>query len=222
MALLKQSCFWPGISGYVRNHIKKCLRCRLSKTQGPYVRPPMHHLLAFEPMERLAIDFLKLDRGKGSLENVLVMTDAFTKYSLAVPCRDQTAPVVARALRDHWFVHYGVPARIHSDQGRNFEGCLVRELCQLYGIRKTRTSPYHPQGNAQTERFNKTLCSLIKSLDNKDRRKWPELLPHLIYIYNSTPHSVTGVAPYTLLFGREPTIPLDHLILTCRTTMKTT
>ena len=212
LALLRSRCFWPGISRHVRKYVQQCFRCRLSKVPGPSERPPMRHLLSFRPMERLAIDFLKLDKGKGAFENVLVMTDAFTKFALAVPCRDQTAPIVACVLRYHWFAHYGIPSQIHSDQGRNFESCLIKELCHLYGIQKTRTSPYHPQGNAQTERFNKTICSLIKSLDNKDRKKWPDLLPYLVYMYNSTPHSVTGVAPYTLLFGREPTIPLDHLI----------
>ena len=129
-----------------------------------------------------------------------------------MPCRDQTAPRVAIALRDHWFCHYGLPSRLHSDQGRNFEGELIAEVCKLYGIKKTRTTPFHPQGNAITERYNRTLCSLIKSVDVADRRRWPELLPHLVHIYNCTPHSVTGIAPYTVLFGREPTTQIDHLL----------
>ena len=88
----------------------------------------------------------------------------------------------------------------------------MQELCCLFGITKTRTSAYHPQGNGQTERFNRTLCGLIKSLDHKKRDQWPELLPHLVFIYNTTPHSVTGFTPYTLMFGREPSVPLDHLL----------
>ena len=63
------------------------------------------------------------------------MTDPFTKFSRAVPCKDQTARTVARVLRDNWFCHYGVPAQIHSDQGKNFENRLI----VLYNITKTRT-----------------------------------------------------------------------------------
>ncbi len=210
--LLKARCFWPGMSRHIRDYVRKCFHCTVAKAQSPVVRPPMSHLLAFKPLERLAIDFLKLDRGKGGYEDVLVMTDSFTKFAQAVPCKDQTAPVVAKVLRDHWFGCYGVPVQLHSDQGRNFESELIREVCALYGVQKTRTTPYHPQGNGQTERFNHTLCSLIKSLGVTERRMWPEALPHLMLIYNTTPHSVTGISPYTLMFGRKPVLPVDHLI----------
>ena len=211
-ALLKARCYWPGMNRDVRQHVRSCFPCSVAKRQTPAVRPALRHLLAFRPNERLAIDFLKLDRGRGGYEDVLVMTDSFTKFAQAVPCKDQTAPVVAKALLDKWFGCYSVPVQLHSDQGRNFESELVKEICSLYGIRKTRTSPYHPQGNGQTERFNQTLCSLIKSLSLTERRKWPDALPHLLMLYNTTPHSVTGISPYTLMFGRRPVLPVDQLL----------
>ena len=130
----------------------------------------------------------------------------------AVPCKDQCAETVAKVLRDSWFTRFGIPNRLHSDQGRNFEGEVIRELCMLYGVKKSRTTPYHPEGNAQAERFNRTLFGLIKSFSERDRRRWPDFLPHIVFVYNSTPHSTTGVAPFTLMFGREPLIPLDQIL----------
>lgn len=211
-SLLRRRVYWPKMAAAVRRHIGKCQQCVLAKATQPVPRVPMRHLLAFRPLEILAIDFVKIDRGRGGYEDVLVMTDVYTKFVQAVPCRDQCAETVAKALRDHWFSRFGIPNRLHSDQGRNFEGDVVRELCALYGIKKSRTTPYHPEGNAQAERYNRTLFGLIKSVNEQDRRKWPDLLPHLTFVYNATPHCSTGVAPYTLMFGREPLIPLDQIL----------
>ena len=66
---------------------------------------------------------------------MLVMNDVYIKYVQAVPCKDQVADTVAKALGDHWFARFGIPNRLHSDQGRNLEGEVVWELCALYSIK---------------------------------------------------------------------------------------
>lgn len=211
-SLLRRRVYWPKMSLSVRQHIKQCKQCVMAKASEPQARVPMRHLLAFRPLEVLAIDFVKVDKGQGGYEDVLVMTDVYTKFTQAIPCKNQLAPTVAKILINQWFTKFGIPNRLHSDQGRNFEGDVVRELCALYGIKKTRTTPYHPEGNAQAERFNRTLFGLIRSIDERKRHRWPDMLPHLVFVYNTTPHCTTGIAPYTLMFGREPTIPLDQML----------
>lgn len=85
----------------------------------------MGHLLAARPKEILALDFTVLEPSNSGLEDVLVITDIFTKYTLAVPTRNQRAETVAQVLVVEWFSKFGVPGRIHSDQGRNFESALI-------------------------------------------------------------------------------------------------
>ena len=135
--LLKTRCYWPGMYNHAKTYVKNCVKCTLAKTPTPKVRPPLRHLLAFRPLVLVALDFVKVDWGKGGMEDILPITDGFTKWAQAIPCQNQLAVTVAKKLRDHWFTIFGILTRLHSDQGRNFESALIKELCTLYGIRKS-------------------------------------------------------------------------------------
>lgn len=156
----------------------------------------MGSIKASQPHEILAIDFTMLEPSTDGRENILVMTDVFSKYTQAV----QRASTVAEALVKHWLQLFGPPGRIHSNQGRNFESALIHQLCKIYKVEKSRTTPYHPQGNSQCECFNCTLHDLLRVLPPEQKRRWPHL-SQVIYAYNTTTHQSTGMTPYFLMFG---------------------
>lgn len=210
--LVRERCYWPGMCSDIKQWVQECERCQVAKDSGPVIHSFMGHLLAARPNQIVAMDFTILESSSTGMENVLVMTDVFSKYTVAVPTRDQRASTAAQVLLNEWFFKFGVPSRIHSDQGRSFESALIRQLCCLYGVEKSRTTPYHPAGNGQCERFNRTLHNLLRTLPVSRKHDWTSCLPQVLFCYNTTPHQVTGESPFFLMFGRDPGLPVDFLL----------
>ena len=119
----------------------------------------------------------------------LVITYAYTKYTKAIPTCNQLAITVAKILMNEWIFNFGTPESIHTDQGRNFQSEIVEELCKLFGIVQSRTSPYLPQGNGQCERMNRSIINMLRTLCEEEKSKMPTHLPKLVHAYNSTPHA---------------------------------
>ena len=164
------------------------------------------------PMQRIAMDivgpFPETRRGN---RYILVIGDYFTKWKEAFPIKDMEAATVARCLVDEVirFCRLGVPDTIHTDQGKNFDSALIKEICELLGIKKTRTSPYHPQSDGRVERFNRTLLNMLSIAVEDDELSWDLRLPTILLAYRTSIHETTGVTPCELMFGQEPRIPED-------------
>ncbi|PJE77975.1 hypothetical protein CI610_03096 [invertebrate metagenome] len=179
LSLLRDRFFWPCLSKDVDAWIKKCPRCVLRKTPTTQ-RVPLVSIVTTQPMELVCIDYLTLETCKGGYSYVLVVTDHFTRYAQAIPTRNMSARTTADALLAY-IQHYGIPRRFHSDQGANFCGEVIRHLCLLLGIEKSRTSPYHPSGNGTCERFNRTLMNMLGTLDVDQKRDWKRQMKRVFY-----------------------------------------
>ena len=188
-------------------HIAKCSRC-LKRKSTPQVAP-LQPILVSQPLELVHLDYLTLEPSKGNIENVLVITDHFTRYALAYASKTQTAQATARILWDNFICHYAFPEQFMSDQGRNFESDLIQELCKIAGVKKLHTTPYHPQSNGQCERFNSTLCNMLGTLSDEEKSDWKSHLGCMTHAYNCTKHASTTYSPYYLMFGRHPRLPID-------------
>ena len=210
-SLFKQRFFWPGMDKFIREKVKTCGRCIRRKTGGGR-SATLVNITSSSPMEIVCVNYLSLERSKGGVENILVITDHFSRYAKAIPTRNQTAKTTARVLFDNFIVHYGFPARIHSDQGQNFESNLIKELCQIARIEKSRTTPYHPMENGQIERFNQTLLKMLGTLEEYQKSDWKTHVPTLVHACNATFHDSTGFSPYFLMFGSHPRLAVDAFL----------
>ncbi|RXN17163.1 Retrovirus-related Pol polyprotein from transposon 412 [Labeo rohita] len=205
--LVRKRFYWPKMSANVESRIKTCHRCVRRKSL-PEKAAPLVNITATRPLELVCMDFLSVEPGSNNIKDILVITDHFTKYAVAVPTPNQKARTVAKCLWDHFFVHYGIPEKLLSDQGPDFESRIIKELCELIGTQKVRTTPYHPRGNP-VERFNRTLLNMLGTLENRKKNQWQNYVKPLVHAYNCTKNEVTGFTPYELMFGRQPRLPID-------------
>lgn len=130
----------------------------------------------------------------------------------AFPIRDHTALTVADKLVTEFICRFGCPDQIHTDQGREFESQLFKLVCNLLGIEKTRTTPYHPQSDGLEERFNRTLRQMISIFVSENFDDWDDLLPFLLIAYRANEHKNTKCTPNLMMFGREINCPFDIVV----------
>ena len=217
LSLMQEQFWWPGMAHDLRNCIKKCGHCRKFEAAPPIT--PLKPLTCSGPGELLHVDFTSIEetvslQQEPVIRNVMVMQDHFSKYVIAYVVKDQTACIAAETLRSGYFGLFGAPAYLVSDQGKAFTGHLITNLCELYGVQKLRTSPYHAQTNGQVERMNQTIIHMIGKLEQDKKARWSEHLLEMLSAYNGTRSVVTGYSPYFLLFGRKARMPVDYLFPT--------
>jgi hypothetical protein len=201
--------FWPFWKKDVSTYVAGCLVCNQRKGPRQRHKLPIKRYQASEAMQRLAIDMLgPLPITSAGNKYLVIITDYFSKWVEALPVPNMEATTVANVLVNCVISRYGVPGELHSDQGKNFDSQLIKNLCARLGIVKTRTAPYRPQSDGQTERFNRTILDALSKLCHS-HNDWDVFTPLVCLYYRASVHSSTGVTPALLMLGKEIRLPVD-------------
>ena len=186
-----------------------------NRQKKPQKKPKAHQVQyhAGSPLERIHIDILGplIETPRGN-QYVLVVVDQFTKWVECYALADQTAERVARTLVSEFIGRFGCPLELHSDQGRNFESRMFKEVCDLLKIVKTRTTPYRPSANGQVERMNRTILQILRCFIQGQQEDWDLHLATVGMAIRSTVNRQTGFTPNFLMLGREVLQPIDLML----------
>ena len=148
-------------------------------------RAPLCPIWVYAPLELVHLDYTSIEstlelNKPPVVKNILMMTDHFTRYALAVVMKDQTAKTVMKVFYECFIAVFGASVKLLSDRGVNFTSALVEELCAAFGIQKCRTTAYHAQCNGQMEHFNQMLFRMIGKLACDKKAQWEQHLPELL------------------------------------------
>jgi len=140
---------------------------------------------------------------------IIVITDYMTKWTIAKAVPRESEYEIAETLIEEIFLKFGTPDEILTDRGKSFNTEMIRIIYTEFNTKHITTTPYHPQTNGLTERFNRTLSTMLSMYVNRHHRNWDEYLPYVVFAYNTVAQDSTGQSPYYLLFGMQARMLTD-------------
>ncbi|OMJ10286.1 Transposon Tf2-6 polyprotein [Smittium culicis] len=193
-------------------YIQSCRICQLTKHSTLQAPGDLQPIMVSEPFEMVSIDhagpFPTTERGN---RYILVITDLLTRWVDAVAVPTASTETTIKALEKRLIVPHGCPNKLPSDNGTAFTSQQMQMFCYKYGINQVFSSPYHPETNGMTERFNRTLKSMIKAYCTDDQANWDEYLDMHVLAYRTAKHETLGISPFEALYGRQPRLPANSL-----------
>ncbi len=209
---IKLRFYWEGLDEWVADYVKSCVQCQ--KAKGSNQRMPgelMPMPIPARPWAHMCIDFMgPFRKTKSGKDGIAVMVDPFSKMGhLAAITMTITAPEVGRVVDREVVRLHGIPEVIIHDRDVRFTATYWQNLWKERGTEVRFSTAYHPQTDGQTERMNRTVIQIMRTMVEEYGDEWDECLPMVEMAMNSAKQSSTGMSPYQMVFGREMTLPVD-------------
>lgn len=196
---LKRQYYWPNLKISIQKIINNCETCLKAK----YERSPLKLKYNITPTSSRPLETLHID--KFTIENTKFLTIicTFSKYAQAYQLSASTGIEIVNGLLK-FFAHHGIPNKIVSDNGTEFQNALVKELMSLHKIDIHFVASQHPESNGLAERFHSTLIEHVRILSSRKEFKTADTrskVNYAVLAYNNSIHSVSKLTPFELLYG---------------------
>ncbi|XP_055523009.1 uncharacterized protein K02A2.6-like [Wyeomyia smithii] len=203
---LREKMWWPCMDRDVADTVEECAGCAAVSEQNP-PEPLIRKEMPERAWQQIGIDFFSAKE----CATFLVVVDYYSRFLKVVEKKGTNASKTIAAL-ENIFHEQTYPETIRSDNGPPFGSEEFSDYCNSMNIRLVRTIPYWPQMNGLVERQNQGILRTLR-IAKATNSDWRKALQNYIYMYNTTPHSVTEKAPMELLTGR----PVKDLLPSLRT-----
>jgi len=205
--LIAQRYVWPSMNAECRKWARACETCQRSKITRHISTPPGKIILPTRRFEHVHLDIIILPVSEG-FRYCLTCIDRFTRWPEAIPLENQEAETVAKVFYNGWITRFGVPLRITTDQGRQFESQLFKQLTMLTGSKHLHTTTYHPQANGIVERFHRQLKAALRCHENN---RWTKTLPTILLGIRAAWREDLNATTAELVYGETLRLPGQFL-----------
>lgn len=202
--LMIERFVWPGIKKDCAEFAKRCLQCQRAKVSRHTKSPLASYKLIDNRFQHINVDLIGPMPPSNGNKYCITIIDRFTRWPDAIPIDNISAETVAKALIGGWISRFGIPSRITTDQGKQFESFLFRELNQTLGIDQFRTTAYHPQANGIIEKWHRTLKAAIMC---HNTIHWADEIPTILLGLRSTYKDDIKCTPSEMVYGTTLQLP---------------
>jgi transposase InsO family protein len=211
MSIIEPRFFWPKMRTSVRAWIGACLCCQRRKRPRPKAGLTQD-ISVTKPFDTISLDFCGPFRETPEGNRwILTITDFFSRWPICIPVPNQSAEVLVDALVKHVVTEHGIPKRIVTDLGKSLSGRVMKRFCARMGIARSATTAYQPTSNGRGERFHKYMNAALTPFVDQHPNSWDRFLHLIEFPYRVSELPGIGFSPFQMLFGRQPTLPVDLL-----------
>ncbi|XP_072066687.1 uncharacterized protein [Arachis hypogaea] len=208
--ILRAGFFWPSLKQDSENKVRACINCQ---KHAPTIHIPaedMHHNDVTWPFHQWGLDILgPFPTAPGQVKFLIVAIDYFSKWIEAQPLAKITSQQMISFVWKNIICHFGIPHHIITDNGCQFVDQKFQSFLQNLKVKQHFASVEHPQTNGLAETANKVILHALKKKLDDAKGLWADLIPEVLWGYNTTPQSSTKETPFRLVYGFEAMIPLE-------------
>lgn len=200
---LSQIYYWPRMKQDIQEFVKTCPKCqKRERRKGSAPLHPIHKHP--QPFHQVGIDVMgPLPRTPTGKRYIVVAIDHFSKWVEAKALEEADAQSISQFIYEDIICRHGVPVILTSDRGTEFVNELITALTRVYKIHHIKTTAYHPEGNGQTERTNRTIKDILSKITPQATGNWSHYLPSAVFVTRVTKQGSTNFSPSEILYGHQ-------------------